>query len=51
VASTRLTAALQGVAEASNETKMHFNEAIKAFSAGNTNDTLLHLKAATENLK
>jgi hypothetical protein len=49
--STRLTAALQGVAQSSNETKMHFNEAIKAFSAGNTNDTLLHLKAATENLK
>jgi hypothetical protein len=42
---------LQGVAQSSNETKMHFNEAIKAFSAGDTNDTLLHLKAAMENLK
>jgi hypothetical protein len=50
-ASTRLTAALQGVALASNETKIHFNEAIKAFSAGNINDTLLHLKAARDNLK
>jgi hypothetical protein len=50
-ASTRLTAALQGVAQASKETEMHFDEAIKAFSAGNTNDTLLHLKAAKENLE
>ena len=50
-ASTRLTAALQGVAQSSNEVKLHFDEAIKAFSAGNINDTLLHLKAARENLK
>jgi hypothetical protein len=50
-ASTRLTAALQGVAQAPNETKMHFNEAIKSFSTGNINDTLLHLKVARENLK
>jgi hypothetical protein len=50
-ASTRLTAALHGVAQAPNETKKHFNEAIKAFSAGNINATLLHLKAARENLK
>jgi hypothetical protein len=49
--SSRLTAALQGVAQASNEAKIHFNEAIKSFSAGDTNDTLLHLKATRHNLK
>lgn len=50
-ASTRLTAALQGVAQASNEVKLQFNEGMKAFTAGNINDTLIHLRAAIKELK
>ncbi len=48
---TRLTAALQGIAQASNDAKMHFNEGMKALTAGNITDSLMHLNATKENLK
>ena len=51
MASTRLTAALQGIAQASNEAKLHFEKAMEAFSEGNTSDTLLHLRTTIKILK
>jgi hypothetical protein len=51
VASTRLTAALQGIAQASNEVKMDFNEGMKALSDGNNDEAIIRLKAAIDNLK
>lgn len=50
-ASTRLTAALQGVAQASKEVKMQFNEGTKALAEGNIGESIARLKAAMENLK
>ena len=51
MATTRLTAAVQGIAQASNEAMLHFEKAIEAFSEGNTSDTLLHLRATIKILK
>jgi hypothetical protein len=45
-----LTAAQQAISGESEQAKMHFDEAMKAFSAGDTNGTLTHLKAADEAL-
>jgi type II secretory pathway component PulC len=51
VASTRLTAALQGIAQSSNQVKTDFNEGMKALSDGNINEAIIRLKSAMDNLK
>jgi hypothetical protein len=45
-ASTKLTAAQQAISGESDQAKMHFNEGMKAFSGGDSNRALMHLKAA-----
>jgi hypothetical protein len=41
-----LNAAQQAIAGESDQAKMHFNEGMKAFSGGDSNGALMHLKAA-----
>jgi len=41
-----LTAAKQAMAQVFDEAKMHFNEGMKAFTDGDSNSALMHLKAA-----
>jgi hypothetical protein len=41
-----LTAAKQVISGESDQAKMHFNEGMKAFTGGDSNGALMHLKAA-----
>jgi hypothetical protein len=41
-----LTAAQEAIAGESDQAKMHFNEGTKAFTGGDSNGALMHLKAA-----
>ena len=41
-----LTAAQEVIAGESDQAKMHFNEGMKAFSGGDSDKSLMHLKAA-----
>jgi hypothetical protein len=41
-----LNAAQQAIAGESDQAKMHFSEGMKAFSGGDSNGALMHLKAA-----
>lgn len=41
-----LTAAKQAIAQESDQANMHFNEGMKAFTGGDSNGALMHLKVA-----
>jgi len=45
-----LTAAQQAISGESDQAKMHFGEGMKAFSSGDSNGALMHLKAAMQAL-